>query len=81
MWWWVVWWLGVGDGEARRMHALDSAYAGRMARHVAQNAGLPPLQRREYDSTDDFDDSLPTECAPADFYKVGPRFALLLCAS
>lgn len=27
-------------------------------------------QRREYDSTDDFDDSLPTECAAADFYKV-----------
>lgn len=81
LWWWVVWWLGVGDGEARRMHALDSAYAGRMARHVAQNAGLPTLQRREYDSTDDFDDSLPTECAPADFYKVCPRFALLLCAS
>jgi hypothetical protein len=30
----------------------------------------PVPQRREYDSTDDFDDSLPTECAPADFYKV-----------
>ncbi|KAL4443910.1 hypothetical protein ABPG75_011647 [Micractinium tetrahymenae] len=29
-----------------------------------------PAKRREYDSTDDFDDSLPTECAPADFYKV-----------
>lgn len=31
---------------------------------------IAPLQRREYDSTDDFDDSLPTECLPADFYKV-----------
>lgn len=32
----------------------------------------PPCttQRREYDSTDDFDDSLPTEVATADFYKV-----------
>lgn len=29
-----------------------------------------PAKRREYDSTDDFDDSLPTECAAADFYKV-----------
>ncbi|GAB4822471.1 hypothetical protein N2152v2_009517 [Parachlorella kessleri] len=34
-----------------------------------------PARRREYDSTDDFDDSLPQECAPADFYKVfGPAF-------
>eukprot|EP00887_Chlorella_sp_A99_P003237 scaffold9.g3237.t1 len=29
-----------------------------------------PARRREFDSTDDFDDSLPTSCAPADFYKV-----------
>ena len=32
-----------------------------------------PLQRREYDSIDEFDDSLPTECASADFYKVRSR--------
>lgn len=28
-------------------------------------------KRREYDSTDDFDDSLPMDCAAADFFKVG----------
>lgn len=30
-----------------------------------------PAKRREYDSVDEFDDSLPLECAPADFFKVG----------
>ena len=29
-----------------------------------------PARRREYDSVDDFDDSLPVDCAPADFFKV-----------
>jgi len=29
-----------------------------------------PAKRREYDSIDEFDDSLPSECATADFFKV-----------
>lgn len=29
-----------------------------------------PTKRREFDSTDDFDDSLPVECASLDFYRV-----------
>jgi DnaJ homolog subfamily C member 2 len=29
-----------------------------------------PTKRREYDSIDDFDDSLPLEAAPADFFRV-----------
>jgi hypothetical protein len=29
-----------------------------------------PAKRREYDSTDEFDDTLPTSCAAADFFKV-----------
>jgi hypothetical protein len=29
-----------------------------------------PSRRREYDSTDDFDDTLPVDCAPEDFFKV-----------
>lgn len=29
-----------------------------------------PTLRREYDSTDDFDDTLPSECSPDDFFKV-----------
>jgi len=34
-----------------------------------------PVKRREYDSTDEFDDSLPMDCDPSDFFKVfGPAF-------
>ncbi|GAB2218866.1 hypothetical protein Droror1_Dr00002098 [Drosera rotundifolia] len=34
-----------------------------------------PQSRRMYDSTDEFDDEIPTDCAPEDFYKVfGPAF-------
>ena len=29
-----------------------------------------PARRREFDSTDTFDDSLPSDCAPEDFFKV-----------
>mmetsp|Transcript_36400 Transcript_36400/g.102819 ORF Transcript_36400/g.102819 Transcript_36400/m.102819 type:complete len:682 (-) Transcript_36400:227-2272(-) len=36
---------------------------------------MDPVKRREYDSTDDFDDSLPSECTATDFFKVfGPAF-------
>lgn len=29
-----------------------------------------PTLRREFDSTDNFDDTLPSECSPDDFFKV-----------
>lgn len=36
---------------------------------------IDPVKRRIYDSTDEFDDEIPTECAPEDFFKVfGPAF-------
>ncbi|XP_004500929.1 uncharacterized protein [Cicer arietinum] len=36
---------------------------------------VDPLKRRIYDSTDEFDDEIPTDCAPQDFFKVfGPAF-------
>lgn len=36
---------------------------------------IDPVKRRIYDSTDEFDDEIPTDCAPQDFYKVfGPAF-------
>nr|QSD99771.1 MYB family transcription factor [Melilotus albus] len=36
---------------------------------------VDPIKRRIYDSTDEFDDEIPTDCAPQDFYKVfGPAF-------
>ncbi|KNA10779.1 hypothetical protein SOVF_141200 [Spinacia oleracea] len=36
---------------------------------------IDPQKRRMYDSTDEFDDEIPTDCAPQDFFKVfGPAF-------
>lgn len=36
---------------------------------------IDPLRRRIYDSTDEFDDEIPTDCSPQDFFKVfGPAF-------
>ncbi|XP_071702564.1 uncharacterized protein [Rutidosis leptorrhynchoides] len=36
---------------------------------------MDPVKRRIYDSTDEFDDEIPTDCAPQDFFKVfGPAF-------
>ncbi|KAL9224389.1 hypothetical protein vseg_000426 [Gypsophila vaccaria] len=41
----------------------------------AYEALIDPQKRRIYDSTDEFDDEVPTDCAPQDFYKVfGPAF-------
>lgn len=36
---------------------------------------IDPVRRRVYDSTDEFDDEVPSDCAPHDFFKVfGPAF-------
>ncbi|KAL8209986.1 hypothetical protein R6Q57_006718 [Mikania cordata] len=36
---------------------------------------MDPTRRRIYDSTDEFDDEIPTDCSPQDFFKVfGPAF-------
>ncbi|KAI9126349.1 hypothetical protein K1719_002770 [Acacia pycnantha] len=36
---------------------------------------VDPLKRRIYDSTDEFDDEIPTNCSPQDFFRVfGPAF-------
>ncbi|WRX12334.1 SANT/Myb domain - like 10 [Theobroma cacao] len=36
---------------------------------------IDPVRRRIYDSTDEFDDEIPTDCGPQDFFKVfGPAF-------
>nr|QDL88431.1 dnaJ homolog subfamily C member 2-like isoform X3 [Cymbidium ensifolium] len=36
---------------------------------------IDPVKRRIYDSTDEFDDEIPIECEPQDFFKVfGPAF-------
>ncbi|KAL4570368.1 hypothetical protein LXL04_026020 [Taraxacum kok-saghyz] len=36
---------------------------------------MDPVKRRIFDSTDEFDDEIPSDCAPQDFFKVfGPAF-------
>ncbi|KAG6787803.1 hypothetical protein POTOM_003848 [Populus tomentosa] len=41
----------------------------------AYEALIDPVKRRIYDSTDEFDDEIPTDCSPQDFFKVfGPAF-------
>ena len=39
-----------------------------------------PAKRREYDSTDDFDDTLPSTAHPTEFIKVSQQFTASLCS-
>jgi hypothetical protein len=40
-----------------------------------------PAKRREYDSIDEFDDSLPSECASVDFFKANASNSIKMFSS
>jgi len=59
------------DSDAAKLKAEDKF----KAIQDAWNTLSEPAKRREFDSTDAFDDTLPTDCDPADFFAVfGPAF-------
>lgn len=63
------------ETEAAKQAKKDEIENHFKAIQEAYEVLIDPTRRRIYDSTDEFDDEIPTDCAPQDFFKVfGPAF-------
>lgn len=63
------------ETEAAKQAKKDEIETNFKAIQEAYQVLTDPVRRRIYDSTDEFDDEIPSDCAPQDFYKVyGPAF-------